>query len=207
MYFHSQDNIFSNCKSYPLRPEQRHTPEEYALLFQQGEEESLAFFYLEFHAALALYANRWVQNRALAEEIASDAFIKTWKQHYKLDSYKGIMAYLYKTVQRDCQHAIKRERKRNEVHQKAQPEVGNNDTPYHHVIRSEVYRIIHTALKELSPGSRRVLAMHYLEGKTTGEIAKELQLSPSTIKTQKTKGLEALRKKLLRPMLFFFSLF
>jgi RNA polymerase sigma-70 factor, ECF subfamily len=191
----------------PLRPEPHYTILEYASLFQQGDETGLAFFYHEFHPALTIFANRWVENRSIAEEIASDAFIKTWKLHWKLENYNSIRAYLYKIVLRDSLRAVKREQKRREIHKKSQPPFMTNDTPFHHVVRSEVYRLIHSALKELSPGSRRVLAMHYLEGKTTGQIAKELDLSPSTIKTQKTKGLEALRKKILRPMLLILVLF
>lgn len=178
--------------------------EEYALAFQQGDEQALAFFYREFHPALAFYANRWLENRSIAEEIASEAFVQTWKMHSKLDNYYAIRAYLYKTVQRDSLHALRRECKRATIHQNSQPPETTNETPFDHVVRSEVYRIIHTALKDLSPGSRKVLIMHYLEGKTTGQIATELKLHPSTIKTQKTKGLEALRKKLLRPILILF---
>ena len=182
------------------------TREEYAAAFQQGDEQALAFIYREFHPALALYANRWVENRSIAEEIASDALVKTWKMHWKLDSYGAIRAYLYKIVQRDSLDYIRKEKKRTAMHQQSQPPQTVSDTPFDHLVRSEVYRIIHIALKDLSPANRKVLIMHYLEGKTTGQIARELKLHPSTIKTQKTKGLETLRKKLLRPILILFYL-
>jgi len=178
-----------------------YTAEEYALLFQQGDERALAFFYLELHPSLALHANYYVQNRELAEEISSEAFIKTWKMHSKLNNYNGIRAYLYKVVQRDCQRAIQKERRRVAIHKESNPSEVTYDTPFNHVVRTEVYRIIHTALKELPHGSRRILQMYYIDGKTTGEIAAELCLSPSTIKTQKSSGLEALRKKFIRPLL------
>ncbi|HUC82350.1 MAG TPA: sigma-70 family RNA polymerase sigma factor [Flavisolibacter sp.] len=171
-----------------------------ALAFQRGDEKALAFFYSKFHPALSLYANRWVQNRSIAEEIASTAFIKVWKMHHKLDSYGAIQAYLYKIVLRDCQRTLKQERKRTKVYNEAQLPDTTNDTPFDNLVRTEVYRIVHAALKSLAPGSQKVLTMHYLDGKTTGEIARELHLSPSTIKTQKSKGLEVLRKTLLRPI-------
>lgn len=176
------------------------TREEYAAAFQQGDEQALAFFYREFYPALALYANRWVENRSIAEEIASDALVKIWKMHWKLDSYLAIRAYLYKTVRRDSQLALKREQRRTEIHRQSQPQVVTNDTPFHHLVRCEVYRLIHTALKDLSPANRKVITMHFLEGKTSAEIAKELHLSSSTIRNQKMGALDALRKKLLRPM-------
>lgn len=177
--------------------------EEYALAFQQGDEKALAFFYKEFHPILSLYANRLLQNRFIAEEIASGAFVKIWKMHSKLSSYGAIRAYLYTIVRRDCQRCLKQEFKRTKIHKEAQLPIVTNDTPFENLVRSEVYRQVHSALKNLAPGSRKVLTMHYIDGKTTGEIAKELHLSPSTIKTQKAKGLEALRKTMLKPISIF----
>jgi RNA polymerase sigma-70 factor (ECF subfamily) len=174
--------------------------EQMAILFQQGDEAALAFFFQQFHSALALYASRWVQNRSIAEEIASEAFGRTWKMHWKLNNYYKIRAYLYKVVQRISLRTIDQERRRAKLHEKAQASATTNETPFDYLVRNETYRLIHASLKDLPAGSRRVLIMHYLEGKTTGEIATELHLSPSTIKTQKAQGLEALRKKLLRPL-------
>lgn len=187
-------------------PGQSTTTEEYSHAFQHGDEKALAFFFHEFHPALALYASRWVENRSIADEIASGAFVKIWKHHWKLGSYPAIRAYLYKTVRRDSQLALKREQRRTEIHKLSHLSEITNDTPFDQTVRSEVYRLIHTALKDLSPGNRKVLTMHYLEGKTTGQIARELDLSSNTVKTQKARGLEALRKRILRPMCIIFYL-
>lgn len=185
---------------------QNGTNEDYAAAFQQGNEQALAFFYREFHPVLSLHAYRLVEDRSIAEEIASEALVKTWQMHWKLDSYGAIRAYLYKIVYRDSLAYIRMEKKRTTIHQQSQPVQSISDTPFDYVVRSEVYRIIHTALKDLSPANRKVIVMHYLEGKTTGQIARELKLHRSTVNTQKTKGLEVLRKKLLRPMLILFYL-
>ena len=75
------------------------------------------------------------------------------------------------------------------------------ETPLDNLIRTETYRLIHSALKDLAPGNQKVIKMYFLEGKSSGEIARELKLSRSTVNTQKYLGLAALRKKLLQ--LFF----
>lgn len=186
-----------------MRQEQHDNGNNYALLFQDGNEKGLAFFYQEFYPALVYYSFQIVQSRPIAEEIASEAFVKTWRMHYKLDSYAGIKAYLYKIVHRDSIEAISKEQKRMRSYKSMQP-AANTDSPFDNLVRSEVYRIIHTALKDLPPASRKVVIMHYLEGKTTGQIAKELNLHTSTIKTQKMQGLKALRKIFVRPLLWLF---
>jgi len=177
------------------------TREEYAHAFQQGDEQALAFFYHEFHPVLSLHAHRLVEDRSIAEEIAAEALVKTWKMHWKLDSYGAIQAYLYKVVHRDSLAYIRKEKKRTAMHQQSRPSQTVLDTPFDHLVRSEVYRIIHTALKDLSPGNRKVITMHFLEGKTTGQIARELNVHPHTVQTQKARGLKALRKIIQHPLI------
>lgn len=173
--------------------------EEHAIGFNRGYEKSLSFFYHEFYPVLANYSFHLTQSRSIAEEIASEAFVKAWRMHYKLDSYAGIKAYLYKIVHRDSIEAILKERKRAKIYKDFQPQTATA-SPFDNMVRSEVYRMIQAALKGLSPGARRVIIMHYFEGKNTGQISRELKLHPSTIKTQKMQGLKALKKVFLKPM-------
>jgi len=186
-----------------LQSESNHTEQEYSYLFQNGNEKALSFFYHEFYPALTYYSFQLTLSRPIAEEIASEAFVKTWRMHYKLNSYAGIKAYLYKIVHRDSIDAISNEQRRDKSYRQLPPEI-DTETPFDNMVRSEVYRLIHAALKDLPPASRKVMIMHYLEGKTTGQISRELNLHPSTIKTQKKQGLNALRKVFIRPMLWLF---
>lgn len=179
-----------------------YTAPQYASLFQQGDEFALSYFYREFLPALSLYANKWIEDFSIAEEIASGAFLKAWKMHEKLDSYNAIRAYLYKIVYHDSMDYLRKEKSFSRVEEAAAvPDVSFN-SPYENLIRAETYRLVHAALKELSPGSQQIISMYYLDGKTTGEIARELNLHPSTVKTQKQRGLDVLRKKIVRPIVF-----
>jgi RNA polymerase sigma-70 factor (ECF subfamily) len=186
-----------------MRQEQNDNGNNYALLFQEGNEKALSFFYYELYPALTHYSFQFTQSRPVSEEIASEAFVKGWRMHYKLNSYAGIKAYLYKIVHRDSIEAISSEQKLAKSYRQLSPQI-ETDTPFDNMVRSEVYRLIHTALKSLSPASRKVMIMHYLEGKTTGQISRELKLHPSTIKTQKMQGLSALRKIFIKPMFWLF---
>ncbi len=180
--------------------------EESAIGFSRGEENAFSFFYHEFYAALVHYSFQMIQSRAVAEDIVTDAFVKTWRMHYKLNTYGGIKAYLYTVVHRDSIAAVLKERK-NKSEQEALPERQHSDNPFELLVRSEACRLIHAALNDLTPASKRVVVLHYLEGKSTGEIARELKLHPSTIKTQKQHALKALKKIFVRPMLWPFYFF
>lgn len=186
-----------------MRLEQNDNGNYYALLFQNGNEKALSFFYYEFYPALTHYSFQLTQSRPVAEEIASEAFVKIWRMHYKLNSYAGIKAYLYKIVHRDSVDAILYEQRRTKSYRHLSTQI-DTETPLDNMVRSEVYRLIHSALKDLSPANRKVMIMHYLDGKTTGQISRELNLHPSTIKTQKKQGLNALKKVFIKPMLWMF---
>ncbi len=180
-----------------------HIEIEMALSFQEGNEKALSFFYHEFYPALAHYSFQLTHSRPVAEEIASEAFVKIWRMHYKLNSYAGIKAYLYKIVHRDSVEVVLSEQQRARTYRNLQPQI-DTETPFDKMVRSEVYRLIHAALKDLAPACRKVMIMHYFDGKTTGQISRELNLHPSTIKTQKKQGLNALRKVFIKPMLWLF---
>jgi RNA polymerase sigma factor (sigma-70 family) len=175
--------------------------------FRKGEESGLNFFFREYYITLTLFASYMGCNRELAQEIASGAFVKMWKHHHKLSSYAGIRAYLYKIVHRDCQRFLTKERKKRQIQTLSETLEVVNDNPFEYLVRTETHRLLYAAIRSLAPGYQKVISLYFLEGKSSGEIAKELNASVSTIKTQKLKGLKALRKTLLRPILNLLYLF
>ena len=172
------------------------TEDEYIFAFNRGDEQALAYYFRQLHPTLTHYANQWARDFHLAQEIAADAFVKTWKAHCQFDSYDSIKRYLYTIVRRDSYKIAKRLNIHPFPTQSEERGAADNDTPFSNLVRAETYRILYSALKKLSPGNNRVITMYYLEGKTTGEIARELNLHPSTVQTQKIRGIKALQKLL-----------
>lgn len=179
--------------------EQNDNGYNYGLLFQQGNEHALSYFYHQLYPALVHYSHQLTRDRSASEDIVSEAFVKTWRHHDKLNSHAGIKAYLYKIVHRDSIQALAKEQKQV-ASLRHFASTADNDTPFDKLVRSEVYGMIHAALKDLSPARRKVMIMHYLEGISMGEISRELNLHPSTVKTQKTEALKALKKVFVKPL-------
>lgn len=175
--------------------------EEQALAFKVGDEKALSFFYHEVHPALAFFAYKFVEDRMLAEEIASNAFIKIWKFHWKFDSYPDIRAYLYTIVRNECSDILRLKHRKMVVPRETLPLVISNETAFDNLVRSELSRLISSALQKISPTSRKILTLQYIEGMSTSEIATELNVSPITVRTLKARGLKKLRTILLHPLL------
>lgn len=175
-----------------MNQDQQYIADEYAIMFHNGDERWLSFFYKEFYAALAFYANRWINNRSIAEEIASEAIVKTWRMHSKLDSYGAIGLTCTKWCIVTVWKQYKRKRKEERVLKTCSYPVSIMIHLLDNLVRTETYRLLYSSLKDLTPGERRAMVMYYLDGKS----ARELNLHTSTIKTQKQNGLKALRKNL-----------
>lgn len=176
--------------------------------FQQGKEVAFDFFFREFFPSLCFFANRILDNLSEAEEIASFAFIKIWEKHPQFNHAQSIRSYLYKIVKNDCLKFIAKRAKRLEM----QNEILYLNHSYTDkdqeadLITTELLRNIYNEFKHLPPACYKVFKMLYIEGKTVKAIAKELNVSESTIKTQKARGLETLRKKYIPFQLFFIIL-
>jgi RNA polymerase sigma-70 factor (ECF subfamily) len=61
---------------------------------------------------------------------------------------------------------------------------------------SELVAQIPSRLDSLSPASKVVMRMHYLDGLTHGEIAEALEIAAGTVKSRLAYGLASLRKEM-----------
>jgi len=191
-----------------VRIESTYNQNEYTLAFQRGEEKGFDFFFRELFPSLCFFANRMVNNKCEAEDIASAAFIKIWKRHNQFDNAKNIRAYLYQIVRNDCLKFLQQNDRRNRTQKEIEYlTIGDTkDNCEADIIRAELYSDLYKALKNLPTECRKVFKMLYIEGKSVKEIAKELKVSASTVKTQKARGLAMLRKKIIPLTSIFFLL-
>jgi RNA polymerase sigma factor (sigma-70 family) len=62
---------------------------------------------------------------------------------------------------------------------------------------TENLHLLHKAIEELPPRCKQIFQLLYIQGKKTEEVAKEMSISPDTVRAQKARGLNLLRPKLL----------
>ena len=155
---------------------------------------------------MCFYANTFVNERDQAEDIASETFLKLWDRRIGFDNVKSIRSFLYTTVRNACIDAHRHEEYasagRSEILLLTEKDFTENILS--DLVRAELMRELHAVLKSLPLQCRRVVSMHFIQGKSFKEIAAELNLSVSTIKSQKARGLMLLKKRLSH---FFFLLF
>lgn len=173
--------------------------DQWLVLFREGHESSFDYYFRKWYPSVCFFAGRITGDIEVGKELASTAFMKTWAKRNKFSSSSGIRAYLFQVVRHDCFKWLKansRERLPAEAIKIYADETAA--THEEEILRCELIASVLATINELPFGSRSVISKLYIEGKNVREVAAELCLAISTVKTQKNRGLEALRRK-LRP--------
>jgi RNA polymerase sigma-70 factor (ECF subfamily) len=169
---------------------------QFLTAFGNGEERGFDYFFKTYYKVLCFFANRYLLDLQAAEDIVSDAYIRVWEKRETIQSSQGLKNYLYKTVHNACIRWLEQKRAAGarqltiEGGQEAERNVLDN------MIRAEVMNEVYKTIDLLPTECRKIFTKLYLEGKTVKEIAEELSLSVSTVKTQKARALDLLRQKL-----------
>jgi RNA polymerase sigma-70 factor (ECF subfamily) len=180
-----------------LQDRKLYTAEDYFLLFQQGEEQGFNYFFGKLYEPLVHFAFTFLNDKSEAEDIVEDSFVKFWQRRAEIERAGAVKSYLYTIVRNACLDVITRKKYARSyvLHIERSPESFTPDVQ-HKIIISESMHQVYLALKTLPPKCRQVFTMLYVQGKPVKEIAEELQLSVSTVKSHKATALKLLRKQL-----------
>lgn len=117
------------------------------------------------------------------EDIAQDALVIARHRWHDIRTYDKPEAWVLKVAIR----LMRRWQQRNQY-----------ETPLAAVVDvvEQVHEVeaVHSALRELSPRHREVVALHHLLGYPVSEIASVLVVSESTVRTHLTRGRAELRR-------------
>lgn len=182
----------------------KYSMEYYISLFKQGDERGFNFIFHKLYRLMVCYANERVNSWQTAEEIASGAFAKAWPQHHKLGQLAGIKTYLFKIIERDSVRALQKQNRYR--HTDCLPAVAmpEDHNILQSLVKAETYNMLYEAIQKLSPGMRAVMESMYIEGHSLTETAHILNLSTSTVDTQKKRALKVIQKLIPRLSILIF---
>ncbi len=164
----------------------------YLAYFQQKDERGFDFFFRLWYKPLCIFADRYTCQLDIAQDIVTDVFIRLWQRHAEFSHENALRSYLYQSVKNACLDYLKKTKK-EEIQI-----IEETRTVLDNIIRAEVLSEISLTIGHLPGQCQIVFLKLYAEGKTTREVADELQLSISTVKTQKARALKFIRGKLLK---------
>ena len=162
---------------------------------KQGDPDAYAVFFNTYYAPLCYFAAQLVRDRPAAEDIVKDTFIKLWQKHRDFESPQNVKAFLYITV-RNASLNFLRHMAVREATQKELRYLGKDKEEafaLNSMIKTEVLREVYYQIEKFPEKRKHIFKLAYLEGMKNEEIAKKLDISVSTVKTQKARAILALR--------------
>lgn len=179
-----------------LQPKGQHIVEELLHAFRAGQETGFNFVFREFYAALTYFSFSLVKNKEEAEEIAGDALLKIWERREGFENLASIKSFLYTTVRNASLNKLRQWRREANRANGWMPLQDKSDKEVlHHIIESETYRELLLALNTLPPQCRKIFSMLYIQGKSYQQVARELNLSIATIRSQKARAISLIRQR------------
>ena len=165
---------------------------------QSGDKQAFDELLKSIQAALFRYIFRLVGEYALAEDILQEVFIIIYRKIRWLENPKLFRAWVYRIASRETFKHLKKEKRWSE---QLRDEEILEKVPVktsEEIYEPELIEKLPTLMSEVSPASRAVLILHYLDETPLSEVAEILNISLGTVKSRLAYELTNLRQKIKR---------
>lgn len=148
--------------------------------------------YLEHHEALYRNIVKYTREPVAAKDILQDVFVQLWEKRNKINtgSSSSVTGLLF-VISRHLCIDYSRKKLREETGRRLffDTDEYSSDVCYN---EEDAALLLEKAIQQLSPQKRRTLTLCKLQGKTYVEAAKELHISPHTVKEYLSNAIVAL---------------
>lgn len=155
------------------------------------------------------YAWQYLGDEELSKDVVHDVFISFHQRNFSPSEQvdeEYLKNYLFLSVRNGSFSLLKKKKIREKYYQDQLLEEPSEQTIERNIIRSEVLAAVYSAIETLPDSCQLIFKKTYLEGLSNIEVAAELNISINTVKTQKQRGMKALKAKLSPELITLFLL-
>lgn len=156
----------------------------------QGDKAAFATLFDRHQARVVRFCHRFVLNRAHAEELAQDIFVKVYRSAKRYQPSAQFKTYLFRVATNHCLNEVRRQgvvQVEAKVTDDEGPSVLDStpadDSPHADLEAKRLEACVHDALASLSPRERAAFAMCRFEGLPYRDIAQALEATESAVKS------------------------
>jgi RNA polymerase sigma factor (sigma-70 family) len=163
-------------------------------LYRQGDENSFQKVFDLYYRQIVYYALKILHDDSYAEDIVSETFRKAWDNRERMETLRHLENFLYFVTRNACISHLRSDkvaRSTQKEWNRISDDQEKSDPLDLERVQTELIATIIRHLEVLPGGD--ILRMSYLEGKSTKEIASELNISENMVYIAKTRSLKALR--------------
>lgn len=155
---------------------------------QTGDRQALDALLRIVQEPLFGYVRALVRDRVLAEDVLQEAFIRIYRKLTWLRDPELFRPWAFRIASRLAFQMLQRERRRPD--QPGEAEAVAAEPPQEH----ELVSLLPELVELVSPASRAVLVLHYLQEMPLEDVALVLELPSGTVKSRLAYGLTQLRR-------------
>lgn len=159
--------------------------------------ETLAGLHEEYYPKLARYIFVRIGNRAEAEDLAGEVFLKALRS---IGSFKDLgvpmQAWLFRIAHNIVVDHLRKHGKRKNVPLEEAANVPHNSNPEETALTNIQFAEVKQLMERITPAQREVLTLRFGSGLTSGEVARIMGRSDGAVRELQHEALQALRKLL-----------
>lgn len=162
-------------------------------------------FFKTYFVRLTSFAYTWVKSEDIAKDIVQDAFIAFVERQDIIEKPEAVVkSFLYSTVKNLSLNHIRNNQVRSRINLAIVDNELDETDLLARLINAEMLGELHQELSRLPESCQHICRLIYLEEMKYDEVAKELNLSLNTVKSQRQRALRILRERMLSLLPFIF---
>jgi RNA polymerase sigma-70 factor, ECF subfamily len=193
------DNSSSDPSIPDSQPEQK-----WVKAVRRGEKEAFKLIFVKYYDHLIRFAFRYLKSVTEAENVVQDVFLSIWekKEGWHVDG--TLKTYLFRAVKYKAMDQLRHEEVKRRYAEEQSFLDRKPENPAAYIERKmdeeKFIRATQNAIEELPERTRIIYKMSRIEGLTYNEIADVLEISPKTVESHISRGLDNLRCSLSKYM-------
>jgi RNA polymerase sigma-70 factor (ECF subfamily) len=150
-----------------------------------------------YYVPLCLYAKRYVENKAVREDIVQDVFFTIWEKRKQIKVNTSAKNYLMASIKHNSLDYLRRQGYQQEYQNKVienTPVYSENIDELYNL--KELQELLAKTLEKLPEEYRIAFIMSRMEEKSVSEIAEKLSVSIRTVERYRNRAMEILKREL-----------
>ena len=166
-------------------------PDDWIQPLRQGDTAAFEALFRAFAPGLCTFVARYVDSRAVAEDLVQDLFVTLWRKREQIAIEGTVDLYLFGAARNRALNYLRHQK----VEERFRTTVLERSDSHLELREGEILELLEVqeAIDTLPARCRLIFSMHHQQGHTYAEIARSLGLSIKTVETQMGRALKALR--------------
>jgi RNA polymerase sigma-70 factor (ECF subfamily) len=161
------------------------------LLAMAGDESAFGAVAAGHQAHIRTFLLRMCGDRAMADDIAQETFVKAWRNLHRLRDAEAFSVWLRRIAVRTALDALRKVKGEVPLDEEGEP-----GTPLSYAETADTKLDVEAALLTLSPMARTCILLFHAEGMSHLEIAEETGMPVGTVKSHIARATARLRLQL-----------